>query len=59
MSTLSSEEIETPASQLTKGAIRYLGKPLETLSDRERSIFDRLAARKTISRDVNRRLTSG
>ncbi|RYE38422.1 MAG: hypothetical protein EOP21_12220, partial [Hyphomicrobiales bacterium] len=50
-------------SEQAAGAIRYLGKPLDTLSERERSIFDRLAARRTISTDVNQtfdeRLTRG
>jgi uncharacterized membrane protein len=50
-------------SKQTAGAIRYLGKPLDTLSERERAIFDRLAARRTISTDANQtfddRLTRG
>lgn len=64
MSNLANDDIETPvASKLTTGAIRYLGKPLEKLTDRERSVFDRLAARITISTDINQtfddRLTRG
>ncbi len=38
---------------LAEGASRYLGKPLELLPDREKAIFRRLAARRTISADAN------
>ena len=48
---------------LAEGASRYLGKPLELLPDREKAIFRRLAARRTISADANavfdERLTPG
>ncbi|WP_454858157.1 DUF1003 domain-containing protein [Rhizobium binxianense] len=57
------ETAAPPTSAISTAAIRYPGKPLETMSDRERSIFDRLAARQTISIDVNQtfdeRLTPG
>lgn len=41
------------SQDLAEVAGRYLGKPLEMLSERERAIFRRLAARRTISKDAN------
>lgn len=64
MTTDEEDESKTlSVSKQSVGAARYLGKPLDTLSERERSIFDRLATRRTISTDVNQtfdeRLTRG
>jgi uncharacterized membrane protein len=64
MPNIKDDKSRTPSvSKQAAGAIRYLGKPLDTLSERERAIFDRLAARRTISKDVNQtfdeRLTPG
>ncbi|HWU61238.1 MAG TPA: DUF1003 domain-containing protein [Ensifer sp.] len=64
MSNIKDSETTTPANPLlAASALRYVGKSLEKLSDRERLIFERLRARQTISTDANRtfdeRLTPG
>ena len=49
--------------EIADGANRYLGKPVELLTDRERVVFRRHLARRAITRDSNRTfdetLTSG
>ncbi|WP_341487947.1 DUF1003 domain-containing protein [Pararhizobium sp. A13] len=49
--------------EIADGASRYLGRPVELLTDRERAVFRRHIARRAITRDSNRsfdeKLTSG
>jgi uncharacterized membrane protein len=51
MSTETGDEISKQA--IEHGANRYLGKPFELLSDRERAVFRRLISRRAITRDAN------
>ena len=51
MSTETGDEISRQA--IENGANRYLGKPFELLSDRERAVFRRLISRRAITRNAN------
>ena len=51
MSTETGDEISRQA--IEHGANRYLGKPFELLSDRERAVFRRLISRRAITRNAN------
>jgi len=64
MSNIQDQQTGTPSNpSLASGALRYIGKLPEMLSDRERLIFERLSARRTISTNANQtfdeRLTRG
>lgn len=42
---------DTP--QIAEHVARYLGRPIESLDEREHSVFRQLVARRTVTRDVN------
>lgn len=42
------------AGEIADGASRYLGRPVELLTDRERAVLRRHVARRAITRDSNR-----
>ncbi|ARS66105.1 DUF1003 domain-containing protein [Sinorhizobium meliloti] len=56
------DNIDEP-QEIADSASRYLGRPVELLTDRERAVFRRHVARRAITRDSNRsfdeKLTSG
>lgn len=57
------EENINERQEIADSASRYLGRPVELLTDRERAVFRRHLARRAITRDSNRsfdeKLTSG
>ncbi|MGO4834480.1 DUF1003 domain-containing protein, partial [Rhizobiaceae sp. 2RAB30] len=44
---------EISSQEISHGAHRYLGKPFEQLTERERAVFQRLLSRRAIARDAN------